>query len=99
MKKAAWSRTAERQLESYLDYLAGQDADRPERARSDIQATADETAGRPGLARPARWPGMFERSVRLWRKLLVFRLEDRVMRVVAFYDMRQDLSAVDPLSE
>ena len=68
-------------------------------ALADLRSAADSVARRPGTARPARWRGALERSVPRWRKLLVLERVGDQIRVLALYDQRQDLTAVDPFSE
>lgn len=96
MRRALWSEPAERRLEEYLDYLAEHDVRVAARARRNIHAIADQTARMPGLARPSlRWPGFNERSVPEWSKLLVLRITDDQVRVLAFLDTRQNLDHVN----
>ena len=94
--EADWSDVAEAQLEAYLDYLALADPVLALKATREIREIADQTARRPGLARKSRWDGLFERSVRRWHRILVFRVDDASVRVLAVYDMRQDFSSLDP---
>ena len=95
--EAVWTRQAELQLERYLDYLSTVRPAVTAEAGRTIRLAADQVAVRRGLARPARWDGLLERSVRRWRKLLVLEALEVEVRVLALYDMRQDLTAVDPL--
>ena len=96
MNAADWTQPAERELEAYLDYLSGYDIKTAQRARREIQQIADQTARMPGLARRSlRWRDRYERSVRYWKKLLVMRIDDGRVEVVAFLDTRRDLDAVD----
>ena len=97
--EAVWTRRAERQLTSYLDHLADVRPELLDEALADLRSAADAVARRPGIARPARWRGALERSVRRWRKLLVLESVADQVRVLALYDQRQDLSAVDPFTE
>ena len=69
--EAVWSEPAEDQLTAYLDHLAEVRPELLEDALVDLRSAADSVARRPGVARPARWRGALERSVRRWRKLLV----------------------------
>ena len=97
--EAVWSEPAEIQLIDYLDHLSRVRPELLDDALADLRGAADAAARRPGVARPARWGGALERSVRRWRKLLVpERVADQV-RVLALYDQRQDFSAVDPFPE
>ena len=88
--EAVWTRRAERQLTSYLDHLADVRPELLDEALADLRSAADAVA---------RWRGALERSVRRWRKLLVLESVADQVRVLALYDQRQDLSAVDPFSE
>ena len=96
---AVWTRRAERQLTAYLDHLADVRPDLLDEALAELRSAADAVAHRPGIARPARWDGAQEVSVRRWSKLLVLERVGDQLRVLALYDQRQDLSAVDPFSE
>ena len=96
--EAEWTEPAEHQLTAYLDYLSDVRPELLDEALLELRAAADAVARRPGLARPARWRGGYERSIQRWRKLLVFERIGSQMRVLALYDQRQDLSAVDPFS-
>ena len=53
---------------------------------------------RPGVGRQAEWPGLMRWSVPDWNKIIIYREIPDGVRVVALYDARQDLSAVDPTS-
>ncbi len=97
--EAVWTRRAERQLTDYLDQLAEIRPELIDEALMELREAADGVARRPGVARPARWRGALERSVRRWRKLLVLEKVGSTTRVLALYDQRQDLSAVDPFFE
>ena len=94
--EAQWTDPAEAQLNSYIAYLAAVRPSLIAEALSDLRNSADAVGRRPGIARPSRWPGLLERSVRRWRKLLVLEPSASGLLVLALYDMRQDLSAVDP---
>ena len=94
--EAQWTDPAEAQLDSYLAYLATVRPSPIAEALKDLRDAADAVARRPGLARPSRWRGLLERSVLRWRKLLVLEPSASGLLVLALYDMRQDLSDVDP---
>ena len=97
--EARWSEPAENQYRAYIAYLQRQAPALSREAAVELRAAADLIARRPGAARKARWHGLSEWSVPRWRKLLVLQCDGDAVQVVAMYDMRQDLSAVDPLSE
>lgn len=94
--KVVWSLAANRQLIDYLDYLAEHDERLSVRAKRDIVGRVSLLGRRPQTGRNARWPGLREFSLTRWRKLIVYRVEDGRVIVVAFYDARQDLSQAKP---
>ena len=49
--------------------------------------------------RPSRWPGLREISLTDWHKFVVYREDEDEVLIIAFYDMRQDLSTVSPMPE
>ena len=96
MRTVEWSSKAERQLASWIDYLAeAAGAETAKRANDEARRKADGLASFSGHRR-SRCEGYQELSMGDWHKIIVFRLtRDRVV-IVALYDMRQDLSRVRP---
>lgn len=100
MRIVRWTTSARRSAEQYLDYLVEQNPPAAKRATNEIQAISRQftyvmTPGRPSV----RWQGFREFSLLRWKKIIVFKILPDRISVVAFYDARQNLDAVDPLSE
>lgn len=100
MREVKWTETAELTAQHYLDYLAERNPPAAKRASDEIRAVSRQlnyvlTPGRLSL----RWPGFRELSLRRWKKIIVFKILPDRISVVNFYDTRQDLDAVDPLTE
>ena len=66
------------------------------RAHDDIQDALSLIAHRPGVGRQSEWPGLQRWSVREWKKIIIYREVPDGVRIIAFYDARQDLTTVDP---
>ena len=99
MRTVEWTAKAERQLASWINYLA--DAAGPhlaERAHREARLKADSLARFSGY-RSSRWSGYQELSLTPWSKIIVFRQVPGRVIIVALYDMRQDLGAVSPEAE
>lgn len=100
MREVGWTETAELTARQYLDYLAERNPPAAKRASDEIQAISRQltyvmTPGRPSM----RWLGFRELSLLRWKKIIVFKILPDRISVVAFYDARQDLDAVDPPTE
>lgn len=91
-----WSGPAQRAFDAYIDYLVETSPHAAERASNQIIAATERLGRRPKLGRPSRWKGLREWSLLRWKKIVVYRLEADRLRIVAFYDARQDLSRVTP---
>ncbi len=99
MRRVRWSQEARKAQRDWLDELEAQDPRLTDRAISESEALSLKTGARPFSFRPARWRGLREASLLRWHKILVFQvLQDEVV-IVSFYDARQDLDRVSPLSE
>ena len=94
--KLQWSAAAAASLAAFIELLHGVNPALSRVARRDIRLRAGRLCKHPFMARPSRWPGMRELSLTRWRKILVYRVEENQVRIVAFYDARQDLSRVTP---
>lgn len=96
MREVGWTETAELTAREYLDYLAERNPPAARRASDEIQAISRQltyvmTPGRPSN----RWLGFRELSLLRWKKIIVFKILPDRISVVAFYDARQDLDAID----
>ncbi len=70
------------------------------RAEAAVETMLKRLASNPGLGRRSlRWPRYYEWSLTAQHKLLIYESDDRVLQVVALYDMRQDLSLLSPTPE
>jgi hypothetical protein len=80
---------------SFIRELRQSDASTADRAAADVRKAVATLSRQPLRARPARWPGLRAWSLARWRKIMMC-VDGPIVRIVAFYDARQDLSAVDP---
>ena len=99
MRRLRWSREARIQYRSWLAYLAGIDPALATRGGRFVDSRTIALASRPTDGRPSRWPGLRELGLTDWHKLVVYREDEAEVVVIAFYDMRQDLSVVSPAPE
>ena len=99
MRTVRWSLTAQRQRLEWLIYLADYSEEKAKEAFVDTLVRSDQLAKRPFAYRAARWPGLRERSLTRWKKIMVYQVTDTEVIVAAFYDARQDLSRVQPKKE
>ena len=99
MRTSRWSIDAQRQFGGWLNYLVAENEALGKDAAIIIEARAAKLAQRPFDGRPSRWPSLRELSLPRWRKLLIYEVKDAEVVIIAFYDMRQDLSAVSPTPE
>ena len=91
-----WSRPAQRAFDAYIDYLIEASPRTAQQASNEIIAATERLGRRPNMGRPSRWKGLREWSLPRWKKIVVYRVEAGRLRIVAFYDGRQDLSRVTP---
>lgn len=99
VRTSRWSLDARRQFLRWFIDFAEQDETLARKAADLIEARAEKAARRPYDGRPSRWPGLREASLKRWHKLLVYEVTDTEAVIIAFYDMRQDLSVVSPTPE
>jgi plasmid stabilization system protein ParE len=96
VRTVQWSAKAERQLDAWIDHLVGVvDLETASRASEAARRTASNL-GRFAAHRPSRWAGYREVSLRSWHKIIVYRVQPDRIIISAVYDMRQDLSRVQP---
>ena len=96
MRTVEWSTPARRQFNAYIDYLIIENPRAAERASKTVLTAARRLATHPFIARASRWPGLRELSLTRWRKIVVYKVEGQLVRIVALYDARQDLTKVKP---
>ena len=96
MSDYEWSEPALTAFSEFLDYLDERNLAASDRAEREIKATLSRLAERPYRGHRARWPGLLEWSATDWSKIVVYRELPDGIRIIAFYDSRQDLRAVDP---
>ena len=99
MRRLRWSSEAKGQQRDWLAYLAGIDPTLATRGGRFVDRRTLAIATRLSDGRPSRWPGLREVSLIDWHKLVVYREDDAEVLILAFYDTRQDLSAVSPTPE
>ncbi len=99
MRAVRWSLTAQRQRLDWLVHLAEYSEDRAKAAFAETVLRSGQLARRPFAFREARWPGLRERSLTRWKKIMVYQVTDTEVIVTAFYDARQDLARVRPETE
>ncbi len=99
MRSLEWSDTARQQFIDWIGYLSDQDGRVAKVATEQVEERVDRLAGRPFDCRQSRWPGFRELSLLRWNKIVVYGVNDVQVLIVAFYDSRQDLSAVSPRRE
>lgn len=94
-----WTSAAERHYDSYLAYLDESAPGMAAQARADVDRVVTLLTVFPQAGKPARWEGLREVLLRRWHKIMVHRIVGRDLEIVAFYDARQDLVAVEPGEE
>lgn len=101
MKHVRWTAPAKDQLDEWIAYLTSEAGERiAKRAYSEVTQRARELVDFPEKCRASEiWHGLRELPLSDWKKLLVYRIDSDVIRVLAFYDQRRDLSAAQPPSE
>ena len=101
MNDVRWSAAAEDQLAEWIAHLAAQAGERmAERAYAEVTGRARKLVDFPDMYRASElWDATREIPLSDWKKLLVYRVEDQMITVLALYDQRQDLSALNPLQE
>lgn len=96
MRIIQWADPARDSYDAFLEYLLERDRSRAIRARDELQDALALVCRRPQVGRRSEWPGLMRWSVLEWDKIIIFREIPDGIRVVALYDTRQDLTAVDP---
>lgn len=96
MRDYEWSEPALAAFSEFLDYLDERSLAASDRAETEIKATLSRLAERPYRGHRSRWPGLLEWSATDWSKIIVYRELPDGIRIIAFYDARQDLSVVHP---
>jgi len=91
-----WTQPARESYDVFLEYLLERDKRWAIRARNDLQDALALICQRPQIGRRSEWLGLKRWSVPEWDKIIIFREIPDGIRVVAFYDARQDLTVVDP---
>jgi plasmid stabilization system protein ParE len=91
-----WAEPARESYDAFLEHLLEGSRSRAIQARNDLQDAVALISRRPGVGRQSEWPGLMRWSVPDWNKIIIYREISDGVRVVALYDARQDLSAVDP---
>ena len=81
---------------AFLDRLDAYSETTANRAEAEIKRTLTRLAGAPHHGHRSRWPGLLEWSVSRWSKIIVYRETAGGIRIIAFYDARQDLTAQTP---
>lgn len=76
---------------TYLRYVVRENPTSARRAEGEISAAADNLADFPLAHRASRWAGLRELVLRRWKKLIVYRVEQDRVVIVAFLDARQHL--------
>ena len=99
MRSSRWSIDARRQFIRWLRPFAAENTGLAQEATRLIEVRAEALAAHPFSGRPSRWTGLREASLPRWRKLLVYQVKRTEVVMIAFYDTRQDLSAVSPEPE
>lgn len=94
--KVEWTPPARSSLNAYFDYLGEQAPSLTGDARAEIERAVGRLGVRPLMGRPARWSGLREWSLLRWKKIVVYRVKENRIEILAFYDARQDLSRVTP---
>lgn len=68
-----------------------------ERAFSEVTGLADSLSDYPERYRASEfWDGLREAPVAFWNRLIVYEVEPVQVTILAFYDMRQDFSRLEP---
>lgn len=93
--RTTWLPRAKRSLRNYLLYLRELSPALFAEAEQELREAALQLCQFPYAHREARWPGLREVYVPRWKKLIVYRVEQDRVVIVAFFDARQDLSATE----
>ena len=96
MKDYEWTEPAFEAFSTFLDRLDDYSASTADRAEAEIKRTLTRLAAHPLHGHRSRWPGLLEWSAARWSKIIVYRETPAGIRVIAFYDARQNLDVVDP---
>jgi plasmid stabilization system protein ParE len=96
VKDYEWSEPALTAFSEFLDFLDDRSFALADRAEAEIKKTLRRLAEHPGHGHLSRWPGLLEWSAADWKKIIVYRETPDGLRIIAFYDARQDLSVVHP---
>lgn len=97
--RTIWLPSAKRALRNYLFYLRDQAPSLVFQAEQELREASLQLCDFPYAHREARWPGLRELYVPRWKKLIVYRVEQDRVVIVAFFDARQDLGATAPLED
>ena len=98
--RVRWSAEAEALLDRWIDDLIQLDERLARRARTEIRTAAGRLATRFHIYRASlRWPGFQELPVSDWHKIIVYQVAPDEVIVAALFDMRQDLTRVQPRPE
>lgn len=94
--RVKWTPPALASLNAYFAHLGEHAPSLTGKARAGIEKAVGRLGVRPLMGRPARWPGLREWSLLRWKKIVVYRVKDDRIEILAFYDARQDLSRLTP---
>lgn len=96
MKVIAWTDSARESFDVFLEEQLAYRRSAAVRARDDVRKALALITVRPGIGRRSEWAGLKRWSVLEWNKIIIYREMPEGIRIIAFYDARQDLTAVDP---
>ncbi len=96
VKVIAWTDAARESFDAFLEQQLAYRRSAAIQARDDVRKALTLIIDRPGVGRRCEWPGLKRWSLLRWRKIIIYREMNEGIRIIAFYDARQDLMAVDP---
>ncbi len=88
---AFWTAQARADLRELVLYLADYDAVLARRAAQSLFARGNRLVDLPGLGRPGAEPGTRELSVPRWRRVMIYRVSDNRIEVLALKNTRRQL--------
>ncbi len=91
MKRLVIAEPAARDLETIVDYIALDNAIAAERVYRDIVRATNMLAERPALGRPGRHPQTREWSVSGQPFLIVYRVDEETLTILAVFHTSRDL--------
>ena len=98
--RVRWADEAEAHLDLWIDQLIGLDDRLAKRARDETKDAAERLMIRFPIYRSSlRWPGFQELPLHDWHKIIVYQVAPDEVIVGALFDMRQDLTRVQPRPE